>query len=129
MHSAHTSIRMIQYLSCVIPPDHGVDLAKFSGSGEPFAVNDQRFVGSLFFGRLFYHPCESGRRASIRVEAYLLSHACARDQYVSRVQTPCVAVIVPVGELVDPWVAHILSNIAGQDHHRPTGRTEVRTET
>lgn len=82
MHSAHTKIRMIQYLSCVIPSNYGVDLAKLTGVGEPFIVNDQRPVGSLFFGCLFYHPCGSGRQASIRVKAHLLSHAYASDQYL-----------------------------------------------
>lgn len=61
MHSAHTKSRMIQYLSCVIPPSHGVNLAKFSGSVGLFTANDQRLVGSLFFGYLFCRACGSGR--------------------------------------------------------------------
>lgn len=80
MHSTHANIPMIQYLSCVIPPDHGVDLAKFSRSGGRFTVNDQRLVGSPFFDGPFYHPRGSGRRTSIRVKVYLVSHAYARDQ-------------------------------------------------
>lgn len=62
MHSAHTNIRMIQYLSCLIPSDHGVDLTKFSGSSGPFTVNDQRLVGSFFWLCLLspLWECETG---------------------------------------------------------------------
>lgn len=99
-----------------------MDLAKFLRSDEPCVVHKSKDGSHSIVS--FITLAEEEKREINSQVAYLLSHAYTRDRYLESKRLALQS--VPVGKPVDTRVAHMSSNIAGQDQHRLTSWTETQ---